>query len=41
MIIAVPVACIVRVLVRELYWLPVERREAKLAENSGQMTEEA
>ncbi|MBW1859390.1 MAG: AI-2E family transporter [Deltaproteobacteria bacterium] len=38
MIIAVPVACIVRVLIREFYWLPVERREASLAESSGQMT---
>jgi predicted PurR-regulated permease PerM len=39
MIIAVPVACIIRVLVRELYWLPIEQREAALVENAGQMTE--
>lgn len=39
MIIAVPVAGIVRVLIREFYWLPVERREAALAESAGQMTE--
>ncbi len=39
MIIAVPVACIVRVLIREFYWLPIERRETALAESSGQMTE--
>jgi predicted PurR-regulated permease PerM len=40
MIIAVPVAGIVRVLIREFYWLPVERREAALAGNSAQMTED-
>jgi predicted PurR-regulated permease PerM len=31
MIVAVPLACVLRVLVREFYWLPVERREAALA----------
>jgi predicted PurR-regulated permease PerM len=39
MIIAVPVAGIVRVLIREFYWLPIERREAGLGESAGQMTE--
>ncbi|MBW1744071.1 MAG: AI-2E family transporter [Deltaproteobacteria bacterium] len=41
MIIAVPVACIARVLIREFYWLPIERREAALAESTGQITEKA
>jgi predicted PurR-regulated permease PerM len=39
MIIAVPVAGIIRVLIREFYWLPIERREAALTENAGQITE--
>ena len=39
MIVAVPVAGIIRVLIREFYWLPIERREAALAESAGQMTE--
>jgi predicted PurR-regulated permease PerM len=38
MIIAVPVAGIFRVLIREFYWLPIERREAGLAENAAQTT---
>ena len=36
MIIAVPAASIIRVLVREFYWLPIERREAALTEHTGQ-----
>lgn len=34
MIIAIPVAGIVRVLVHEFFWLPIERREAQLSEKS-------
>ncbi|MEZ4525958.1 MAG: AI-2E family transporter [Desulfobacterales bacterium] len=30
MIAAVPLACVIRVLIREFYWLPIERREAAL-----------
>ncbi|MCK4389122.1 MAG: AI-2E family transporter [Desulfobacterales bacterium] len=35
LIIAVPLACIIRVLIREFYWLPVERREAALTDTKG------
>ena len=38
MIVAVPVACIVRVLIREFYWLPIERREAVMIEETGKQT---
>jgi len=34
MIIAIPVAGIIRVLVQEFFWLPIERREAQLSEKS-------
>ena len=34
MIIAVPLASVIRVLVLEFYWLPIERREAELNENA-------
>ena len=34
MIVAVPVASIVRVLVREYYWVPIERREAAMIDGS-------
>lgn len=30
LIIAVPVACVIRVLVREFYWIPIEKRELEL-----------
>jgi len=39
MIIAVPIASIVRVLIREFYWFPIERREAALAESVSQGSE--
>lgn len=34
MVIAIPVAGIIRVLVQEFFWLPIERREAQLSEKS-------
>lgn len=36
LIVAVPLASILRVLVREFYWMPIERREAALAEAGGE-----
>lgn len=35
MIVAVPAASIIRVLIREFYWLPIEQREAELIEKPG------
>jgi predicted PurR-regulated permease PerM len=31
MIIAVPLASVIRVLIREFYWLPIEQRETAMA----------
>jgi predicted PurR-regulated permease PerM len=36
LIIAVPLASVIRVLVREFYWIPIERRELNLIRNIGQ-----
>ncbi|MBW2174578.1 MAG: AI-2E family transporter, partial [Deltaproteobacteria bacterium] len=41
MIVAVPLASIIRVLIREFYWLPIERREAAFIEESGKEGEKA
>jgi predicted PurR-regulated permease PerM len=41
MIVAVPLASIIRVLIREFYWLPIERREAAFIEGSGKEGEKA
>lgn len=40
MIVAVPAASIIRVLIREFYWLPIERREAAIAEGSSKQARE-
>jgi predicted PurR-regulated permease PerM len=41
MIVAVPVASVIRVLIREFYWLPIERRETALGESTGREAESA
>jgi predicted PurR-regulated permease PerM len=41
MIVAVPLASIIRVLIREFYWLPIEHREAAFIEGSGKEGEKA
>jgi predicted PurR-regulated permease PerM len=41
MIVAVPLASIIRVLIREFYWLPIERREEVFIEGSGKEGEKA
>jgi predicted PurR-regulated permease PerM len=41
MIVAVPAASIIRVLIREFYWLPIERREAAITEGSRENAQRA
>ncbi len=41
MIVAVPAACIIRVLIREFYWLPIERREVAMLDSSSKEAEKA